>query len=149
MPVASVDHVALPAHRVRELIEFYGALGFDTPTIREVENSSVPVFSVSGGQQKINFHLPALWQRESFELRGPTATPGCGDLCFVWQGSEIALIRALASVDTRPTVGPVRMRGAAGWGASIYTRDPDGNLVEFIFYDSDQLVSSVQQRLDI
>ena len=39
MPVASVDHVALPAHRVRELIEFYGALGFDTPTIREVENS--------------------------------------------------------------------------------------------------------------
>ena len=104
MPVASVDHVALPAHRVRELIEFYGALGFDTPTIREVENSSVPVFSVSCGQQKINFHLPALWQRESFELRGPTATPGCGDLCFVWQGSEIALIRALASVDTRPTV---------------------------------------------
>ena len=149
MPVVSVDHVAVPAHHVRELIDFYGALGFDTPTIRDVENSSVPVFSVVCGKQKINFHLPALWQRESFELRGPTATPGCGDFCFVWLGSEIALIRALASVDAKPIVGPVRMHGAAGWGASIYTRDPDGNLVEFIFYDSDQLVSEVKQRLEV
>ena len=67
----------------------------------------------------------------------------------MWLGSEIALIRALASVDAKPIVGPVRMHGAAGWGASIYTRDPDGNLVEFIFYDSDQLVSEVKQRLEV
>ncbi len=149
MPVASVDHVAVPAHHVRELIDFYSAIGLDTPTFHGVENSPLPVFSISCGQQKINFHLPTLWQSESFELRGPTATPGCGDFCFVWQGSEIALTQALASVGTNLIMGPVRMRGAAGWGASVYARDPDDNLVEFIFYDTDQLVSSVRQRLDV
>ena len=78
MPVSGLDHVAIPVSRVREVLEFYDAIGFDTPTFDEVEQSRVPAFSVSCRQQKINFHLPALWQRKSFNLRGLTAGPGCG-----------------------------------------------------------------------
>ena len=36
---------------------------------------------------KINVHAPELWHDERFALRGPTAVPGCGDLCFRWSGS--------------------------------------------------------------
>jgi catechol 2,3-dioxygenase-like lactoylglutathione lyase family enzyme len=32
-------------------------------------------------------------------------------------------------------LGPVRRRGARGEGTSIYFRDPDDSLLEFISYD--------------
>jgi len=36
---------------------------------------------------KINVHTPRLWKSKRFTLKGPTARPGCGDFCFVWNGS--------------------------------------------------------------
>jgi catechol 2,3-dioxygenase-like lactoylglutathione lyase family enzyme len=149
MPVSGLDHVAIPVSRVREVLVFYGAIGFDVPTFDEVQENRIPAFSVSCGQQKINFHMPALWQRGSFDLRGPAASPGCGDFCFVWEGAEAELRLALASVGSEPILGPVRMRGGAGLGASIYARDPDENLIEFIFYNSEQLTSEVQQKIEL
>jgi catechol 2,3-dioxygenase-like lactoylglutathione lyase family enzyme len=32
-------------------------------------------------------------------------------------------------------LGPVERQGAAGTGRSVYFRDPDGSLLEFISYD--------------
>ena len=32
--------------------------------------------------------------------------------------------------------GPVELVGGRGKGTSVYTRDPDSNLLEFIIYDS-------------
>jgi catechol 2,3-dioxygenase-like lactoylglutathione lyase family enzyme len=72
------------------------------------------------------------------ELRGPTAQPGCGDFCFVWSGPIDALQELLAEVGAAVEEGPVERRGgrAGGraMGTSLYTRDPDGNLLEFITY---------------
>jgi len=134
MPIASIDHVALPTSRPEELIAFYGALGFGVPDVDEWRRSRAPFFALQLGTQKINVHAPALWQKPDFTLRGPTAEPGCGDLCFVWEGGAESLRETLDAAGAEIIAGPVELQGARGRGTSIYTRDPDGNLLEFIVY---------------
>jgi hypothetical protein len=50
------------------MLGFYRGLGFDV-----AENAVA--CSVYIGDQMINFHRPATWQRESFTLRAPAAKP--------------------------------------------------------------------------
>ncbi len=88
MPISGFDHVALPTSRPEEMIAFYGRLGFLVPDLAEWKKSEMPFFSVRFADQKINFHTPAMWQNPQFELRGPSSEPGCGDLCFVWEGGS-------------------------------------------------------------
>ena len=134
VPVSGFDHVALPTGRPEALIEFYGRLGFRVPDLDEWRQSPLPFFSVFFGDHKINFHTPALWENPDFELRGSHATPGCGDLCFVWDGGSAALARTLEAAGATTVAGPVELHGARGKGTSVYIRDPDANLLEFIVY---------------
>lgn len=110
---------------------FYENLGFRT------EKGS-QLFTIFFGEQKVHFHMPALWQREGFTLRGPTAKPGCGDLCFVWEGGNTtlraALDRAGAAIIEGPVPRPGGRNGGKATGTSVYVRDPDGNLLEFMIY---------------
>jgi catechol 2,3-dioxygenase-like lactoylglutathione lyase family enzyme len=129
------DHVALPTDRPEELIEFYGRLGFRVPDADEWLESNLPFLSIFFGGQKINFHTPEMWQNPEFQLRGPSAVPGCGDLCFVWQGGMDALERMLGAAGAAVVAGPFELHGARGKGRSVYIRDPDANLLEFIVYD--------------
>jgi catechol 2,3-dioxygenase-like lactoylglutathione lyase family enzyme len=135
LPVASFDHVALPTARPEEMIAFYGALGFEVPDLEKWRAAGIPFFSIQLGNQKINVHAPGLWQREDFTLRGPTARPGCGDLCFVWEGGAQRLRETLSAARAEIIAGPMDMAGARGKGVSVYVRDPDENLLEFIVYD--------------
>jgi catechol 2,3-dioxygenase-like lactoylglutathione lyase family enzyme len=89
------------------------------------------------GNQMINFHRPEVWQRE-FTLRAPAAKPPCGDLCFVWGGSADSLTQLLAQAGAAIEEGPVeREGGRQSVGSSVYVRDPDGNLLEFLTYLED------------
>lgn len=134
MTIAGFDHVALPTGQPEAMIAFYGRLGFEVPDVEAWRASGVPFFAVAFANQKINFHAPALWQSAEFGLRGPAAEPGCGDLCFVWEGGADALHALLAAAGAEIETGPVPMRGARGNGTSVYVRDPDANLLEFIVY---------------
>jgi catechol 2,3-dioxygenase-like lactoylglutathione lyase family enzyme len=91
------------------------------------------------GNNKINVHPPALWSNPEFTLRGPAARPGCGDFCLVWDGSVADLTALLDGAGAAVEVGPVRREGGRDGGrsvgTSVYTRDPDGNLLEFIVYE--------------
>jgi catechol 2,3-dioxygenase-like lactoylglutathione lyase family enzyme len=52
-----------------------------------------------------------------------------------WDGSADELDALLARVGVAVEEGPVPRRGARGIEAtSVYVRDPDGNLVEFMRY---------------
>ena len=83
----------------------------------------------------INFHRPGTWQRESFTLRAPAAKPPCGDLYFVWDGTPTALKAMLDSAGAKIIEGPVaRQGGRRKASSSVYIRDPDGNLLEFMIY---------------
>jgi catechol 2,3-dioxygenase-like lactoylglutathione lyase family enzyme len=111
------------------MVAFYRSMGFDVAEHRAV-------VSVYAGSQMINFHRPATWQRDGFSLRAPAAEPPCGDLCFVWEGSADSLRTLLERAGAAIEEGPVtRNGGRRDDGTSVYTRDPDGNLVEFISYD--------------
>ena len=138
MPVASFDHASIPIGDPDAMIEFYRRLGFGIVGEQEWRSGESPIFAFTFGDSKINCHGPELWQRDSFTLRGPTAMPGCGDFCFVWKGGSEALEQMLATADAPIEAGPVEREGGRGGGRTIgtstYTRDPDGNLLEFIIY---------------
>ncbi len=109
------------------MIAFYRSLGLAVD-----QNPSL--VQVHLGDQMINFHQPDLWQGD-FALRAPAAVPPCGDLCFVWPGSAAALAEALDRADAGIVEGPVERVGGRGVVASsVYVRDPDGNLLEFMIY---------------
>lgn len=129
--VSGFDHVAAPMRNERAMVGFYRALGF---RVDEGER----ICSVHFGDNKINFHRPALWRDPEFTLRAPAARPPCGDFCFVWAGSEQTLSEALQRAGAAVIEGPVARRGGRNGGSaegtSRYARDPDGNLLEFIVY---------------
>lgn len=128
--VTGFDHVALPMQNTEAMIGFYRGLGF------EVSQNAVAC-SVYIGNQMINFHLPATWQRQSFTLRAPAAKPPCGDLCFVWDGTPAALKAWLDGAGAKIIEGPVaRQGGRRKASSSVYIRDPDGNLLEFMIYSA-------------
>jgi catechol 2,3-dioxygenase-like lactoylglutathione lyase family enzyme len=131
MTIQGFDHVAIPVQNTDAMLSFYAALGF-------LVIERAPFYAVCFGDQKINFHGPQAWQSERFTLRGPTAKPGCGDFCFVWDGSLESLKDMLARAGAVMIEGPVqRVGGRAGGttaGTSLYVRDPDSNLLEFIVY---------------
>lgn len=125
--IAGFDHVALPMEHTGAMITFYRSLGL--PVIE-----SPHLVQVYLGSQMINFHRPELWQRD-FSLRAPAARPPCGDFCLVWDGSEDSLRELLDRVQIEIEEGPVaRDGGRQAAGSSVYVRDPDGNLVEFMTY---------------
>ncbi|MFL6652176.1 MAG: VOC family protein [Sulfurifustaceae bacterium] len=138
MTVAGFDHVAIPTADPVAMLRFYRALGFDAPSPEEWAASGRPAFSIQFGENKINVHAPARWQDPAFTLRGPSAQPGCGDFCFVWSGSLDALCERLRDAGAAIEAGPVERVGARNAGRakgmSVYTRDPDRNLLEFIVY---------------
>ena len=126
--VRGFDHVALPMQNTDAMLAFYRGLGFP---IRETETA----VSVYAGDQMINFHRPAHWNDAAFTLRAPAAKPPCGDLCFVWEGSPDALKAMLDRAGAAVFLGPVaRQGGRMKTASSVYVRDPDGNLLEFMIY---------------
>jgi catechol 2,3-dioxygenase-like lactoylglutathione lyase family enzyme len=126
--VDGFDHVSLPLHDADAMVAFYRALGLDVM-------ETAHLVQVHLGAQMINFHRAEMWQRPDFTLRAPAAVPPCGDLCFVWGGSSESLQAMLGDAGVDVVEGPVTRRGARGVDASsVYVRDPDGNLLEFMRY---------------
>jgi len=126
--IRGFDHVALPMQNTDAMLAFYRSLG-----LQVAENPQA--VSVYIGTQMINFHRPATWQRESFTLRAPAAKPPCGDLCFVWDGTPDSLKSMLDRAGAKIIEGPVaRQGGRRAAASSVYVRDPDGNLLEFMIY---------------
>jgi catechol 2,3-dioxygenase-like lactoylglutathione lyase family enzyme len=85
------------------------------------------------GDTQLNVHGPGFMPAANV-ARLPVQ-PGNSDLCFVWDGAVAAAIEHLARHGIHVETGPVERSGARGRGTSVYFRDPDGSLLEFITYD--------------
>lgn len=134
MVITGIDHIALPTGDPEACLAFYKAIGCQSLNEDDWRAGKRPTFSVVFGPNKINFH-PGVFT----DLRGPTATPGCGDVCFVWEGGIASVTTMLAGAGIEVIHGPDDRAGGRGGGTelgvSVYVRDPDQNLVEFICYD--------------
>jgi len=128
--IGALDHVAIPIRNVEEMVSFYRALGFEV-------RDGARIISIHFANQKINFHRPSFWQSGTFTLRAAAAQPPCGDFCWVWEGTSASLAEMLERADAEIVAEGERTGGRGGGdgvGQSVYTRDPDGNLLEFIRY---------------
>ena len=83
MPTIGIDHIAMPTANAERLIQFYKNLGFTTNDEAEWRAGTANIFSIQIGDSKINVHPEGY----TASLRGPTAVPGCTDICFVWEGT--------------------------------------------------------------
>jgi catechol 2,3-dioxygenase-like lactoylglutathione lyase family enzyme len=83
------------------------------------------------GDRQLNVHGPGVTPAEVARL--PVA-PGNSDLCFEWLGPIAGAIAHLERCRVAIEAGPMQRFGAKGSGTSVYFRDPDGSLMEFISY---------------
>ena len=84
------------------------------------------------GQTQLNLHGPGVPGDPNARLPVPA---GGSDLCFEWPGPIQEAVAHLRAHQVPIEVGPVSRVGAKGTGTSVYFRDPDGSLLEFISYD--------------
>jgi catechol 2,3-dioxygenase-like lactoylglutathione lyase family enzyme len=85
------------------------------------------------GSEQLNVHGPGV---NADPLARIPVAPGNSDLCFEWKGPIDAAVAHLRACQIEVEQGPVTRNGAKGHGLSVYFRDPDGSLLEFISYDS-------------
>ena len=134
MPTVGIDHIAMPTANAERLIAFYKRLGFPINNEDEWRSGKVPTFSIQVGDSKINVHPEGY----TASLRGPTAVPGCADICFVFQGTVDECQKMLKDAGVPIIRGPVARPGGRGRGKvpslSLYARDPDDNLLEWMIY---------------
>jgi catechol 2,3-dioxygenase-like lactoylglutathione lyase family enzyme len=88
-------------------------------------------FAYRLGPVQLNAHGPGV---QAAPLARVPVAPGTSDLCFAWDGTEAEARAHLARHGVAVELGPVPRNGARGAGVSLYFRDPDGSLIEFITY---------------
>ena len=80
---------------------------------------------------QLNLHGPGLVPNPVARIPVP---PGGSDLCFEWAGPIGDAVEHLQRHHVEIELGPIQRFGARGAGKSVYFRDPDGSLLEFISY---------------
>ncbi len=127
-PVSGVDHVVIAVSDWERSNAFYrdvvGAdvVGLDDP----------PRWRYRIGDVQLNVHGPGMDPQPVARI---PAAPGMADLCFVWDGDVEEAVAHLERHGVEVEEGPVPRNGARGVGRSVYFRDPDGALLEFIAYE--------------
>ena len=134
MTTVGIDHIAMPTANAERLIQFYKKLGFTINDEAEWRSGTANIFSIQIGDSKINVHPEGY----TASYKGPTAVPGCTDICFVWEGSVEECQKMLSDAGVEGIRGPGVRKGARKNGilpaVSMYARDPDENLLEWMIY---------------
>jgi len=92
-------------------------------------------FAYRFGNAQLNVHGPGV---EATPLARLPVVPGNSDLCFRFDGTEAQARAHLERCGVAIELGPVTRSGFAGGGTSLYFRDPDGSLLEFLIPDGPQ-----------
>lgn len=84
------------------------------------------------GDKQLNCHGPNKFAEPKAAV---PVEPGNSDLCFRWHGPIANAVEHLEVQRVDLEQGPLQRFGAKDAGTSIYFRDPDGSLMEFISYE--------------
>jgi catechol 2,3-dioxygenase-like lactoylglutathione lyase family enzyme len=126
MPGVEFDHCVVHVSDWGKSNAFYGeVLGAEV-----VETPSGGWAYRFGGWQ-LNLHGPGV---DADPVARVPVPPGGSDLCFEWPGPAERAREHLERCGVEVEMGPVERFGAKGRGTSVYFRDPDGSLLEFISY---------------
>jgi catechol 2,3-dioxygenase-like lactoylglutathione lyase family enzyme len=120
-----LDHVVIAVSDFERSNAFYR----DVLGVEIVEIDGRVAYRLDG--QQLNVHGPGV--RPAMVARMPVV-PGNSDLCFEWNGAIAGALEHLRARGVRVEAGPMPRGGAKGRGTSVYFRDPDGTLLEFISY---------------
>jgi catechol 2,3-dioxygenase-like lactoylglutathione lyase family enzyme len=118
--IIGLDHLVLTVRDLDATVRFYEGLGMRLEAFGEGR------LALHFGAQKINLHAAG----REFEPKAARPTPGSADLCFLTEAPLGRVAARLAALGHPVTLGPVARTGATGPLTSLYTRDPDGNLIE-------------------
>ena len=126
MPGIALDHFVIAVSDWPRSNAFYcDVLG------AELVELSYGRYAYRFGRQQLNVHGPG---SEPYPVAVDRVRPGNSDLCLVWPGTAEEAVAHLAEHGVEVIEGPVGRTGARGDGTSVYFRDPDGSLLEFIAY---------------
>ncbi len=133
MAVRGFDHLAITAHDVPRTVEFYRDLvGAEVLYLDKFTDGGFPIVTLVVGTNRINVHPSP----PRVDLVAEHPTPGAVDLCFRWDGPIDEAVTLLQSRALPIVEGPAfRIASDGSKGTSVYTRDPDGNLIEFLTTD--------------
>jgi catechol 2,3-dioxygenase-like lactoylglutathione lyase family enzyme len=127
MDALSLDHLVIRVTDFSRSDDFYArVLG-----ARVVARGAGRAYRLADGVQ-LNVHGPGV---DVAPLARIPVAAGNSDLCFVWRGDIESALGHLAICGVAVELGPVARDGARGPGSSVYFRDPDGSLLEFIVYE--------------
>jgi catechol 2,3-dioxygenase-like lactoylglutathione lyase family enzyme len=130
------DHAVVHVHDWAACNDFYGrVLGAQIVENPEGEGNPLGAWAYRFGGHQINVHGP--WPgRPTPCCPPPLNEVGRGDLAFRTTRTPNENVAWLRSNGVSIESGPIRRFGCRGWGMSVYCRDPSGNGIELISYDT-------------
>jgi len=133
MPVRGIDHVAITCADIEATLDFYKrVLGAETHYEAEWREGKIPVVILQVGESRMSIHDAA----SPAKPHADHPTPGSEDICFRFDGPITEAQALLAKEGVEVIEGPVPRPAADGaLGQSVYFRDPDQNLLEFLTTD--------------
>lgn len=134
-----MDHIVINAVDINVSLRFYvEILEMPGERIEEFNNNQVPFPSVRITKDTIIDLFPKkLWEKTNPEN---VCRPNVNHFCLStskknWESLQERLKKNGISIDD----GPVNRWGAHGSGVSIYFRDPDENVIEVRYYESEEV----------
>jgi catechol 2,3-dioxygenase-like lactoylglutathione lyase family enzyme len=128
--IRGIDHIAMTVADFDASFAFYtSVLAAEAPLVakfRSGDLSSLPLYVGGAVINMQHAEAPAY-------IVADKPTPGAVDICFRWDDTIEAAISHLESHGVAVIEGPVpRFAADRSKGQSVYFRDPDDNLLEFL-----------------